>query len=148
MKRFMTQALVSILTVLPMVSSADCGTTGGSTPPAPVRGITSMTKLVQNDEKENLVADVYSRTLYVFDADLKQTTSKCDGVCAEHWPAVLLTADEAKALVAPLGAIVRTSNQLQLTFDGRPVYTYAFDRHVGDDQGDGLGGVWHYIEIK
>ena len=37
---------------------------------------------------------------------------------------------------------------IQLTYEGRPVYTYAFDRVKGDDHGDGIGGVWHYIEIE
>ncbi len=101
---------------------------------------------VTNDEGETLVADSISRTLYVFDMDKTSTSSACNGTCAEIWPPYLLTDAEAAALQAPLGSIQRANKKLQLTYKSRPVYTYAFDRQAGDDHGDGIGGVWHYIE--
>lgn len=103
---------------------------------------------IKNDENEVLVADPTGRTLYVFDRDQGSPSSVCTGVCAEIWPPYLIQASEASSLVAPLGSITRPGNQIQLTYDSRPIYTYAFDRKAGDDQGDGLGGVWHYIELK
>ena len=107
-----------------------------------------LTSVVQNDEKENLVADIYGKTLYVFDLDQGLPTPKCTGDCAEVWPPYILSSDEAANLQAPLGSIVRANKKIQLTYDGRPVYTYTFDRKLGDDQGDDVGNVWHYIEIK
>jgi predicted lipoprotein with Yx(FWY)xxD motif len=101
-----------------------------------------------NDEKEVLITDEYHRTLYVFDNDLKQKSSVCNANCAETWPPYVVTAEEAATLKAPLGTLARANKSLQLTYLGRPLYLYAFDRAVGDDLGDGLGGVWHYIEIK
>jgi predicted lipoprotein with Yx(FWY)xxD motif len=71
----------------------------------------------------------------------------CVGDCAEQWPPYILTPEEAANLAAPLGSIVRVNNKVQLTYGGRPVYTFAFDRISGDDKGNGLGGVWHYIEL-
>ena len=143
MKKFMILSAFQVLVTVPMIAGAAYGSVT-----VPSRGQTPLTTIVQNEEKENLVSDLFSRTLYTFDLDIGSTTSKCDGACAEIWPAVILDAKEAATLQAPLGVITRSGKNLQLTFDGKPVYTYAFDRTAGDDHGDGIGGVWHYIEIK
>ena len=108
----------------------------------------SLTTTVKNEESETLLADIYSRTLYVFDLDDGTNTSKCVADCAEVWPPYILNAAEATALQAPLGSIVRANKKVQLTYNGKPVYTYTFDRKIGDDQGDGVGGVWHYIQVQ
>lgn len=106
-----------------------------------------LTTVVVNDEKENLLADSFSRTLYVFDLDQGSGTSKCIADCAEVWPPYILSAIEAADLKAPLGSIVRTNKKIQLTYNGSPVYTYVLDRVKGDDHGDGIGDVWHYVEV-
>lgn len=108
----------------------------------------SLVNEVVNDEGEKLVADSFNRTLYVFDLDQGKAAPACAADCAEVWPPYIVSDEEAAVLVAPLGTIVRANKKLQLTYDSRPVYTYAFDRDLGDDKGDGLGGVWHYIELE
>lgn len=108
----------------------------------------SLTTIAVNDEGENLLADTKGNTLYVFDLDLNKPTSACAATCAEMWPPYLVTADEIKALQAPFAAITRDSKKMQLTYEGSPVYTYALDRGVAADAGDGVGGVWHYVEIE
>jgi predicted lipoprotein with Yx(FWY)xxD motif len=113
-------------------------------PPAPP----PLTTLVKNVEGEALLANSFNKTLYVFDVDQGKATSACNGGCSEIWPPYILSAAESAAVKAPFGVVQRTSQQPQLTFNGRPVYTYAFDREAGDDQGNGLGNVWHYIEQK
>ncbi|MBC7712493.1 MAG: hypothetical protein H7177_04115 [Rhizobacter sp.] len=107
-----------------------------------------LVNLVKNDEAEVLLADSFSRTLYVFDLDQGTTTSKCTGDCAEMWPPYLISAEEAKTLSEGLGTITRANNKLQLTYEGRPLYTYSPDRAIGDDKGDDVGNVWHYVEIE
>lgn len=118
---------------------------------APAQALVSPTKSLvtvnQNDEKENLLGDSFSRTLYVFDPDQGSNTSVCTGDCAEVWPPYIISSAEAKVLVAPLGSVVRANKKLQLTYNGRPLYTYMLDREVGQDLGDGIGNVWHYIEV-
>lgn len=105
-------------------------------------------KEVRNVEQEALVADSFGKTLYVFDPDQGQAAPKCAGDCAEVWPPYLVNAGDAAGLIPPLATIDRANGKKQLTYKGRPVYTYIFDRTVGDDKGDGLGGVWHYIEAE
>ena len=108
----------------------------------------TLTTISVNDEGENLLSDTRGGTLYVFDLDQNSKLSKCNAACTEVWPPYLLTETEAASLEAPLGSIIRDNKKVQLTYEGRPVYTYAFDRGVAAEAGDGIGGVWHYIEIS
>ncbi len=108
----------------------------------------ALTMISVNDEGEHLLADSKSNTLYVFDMDQNQKAPVCNGKCAEIWPPYLLTADEVSKLKAPFSAITRESKVAQLTYLGRPVYAYTYDRGAAADAGDGVGGVWHYIEVK
>lgn len=100
------------------------------------------------DGQKEILADSFSRTLYVFDPDQGSEKPVCIGVCAEKWPPYALTAAEAASLQAPLGSIAREGGLTQLTYNGRPVYTFFLDRVVSDIKGDGLGGVWHLIELQ
>lgn len=88
--------------------------------------------------------NVHGFTLYVFDADLNAPgTSTCNGACAQNWPPL---AAPAGALPAPYASIVRGDRITQLTYNGRPLYTFIADAHAGDTNGDGLdafGGIWH-----
>ncbi len=113
----------------------------------PVMPVVSLITVATNDEGKKLLADSTGKTLYVFDKD-KGSSSACNGDCAEVWPPYLVEAAEVPALKAPLGQIERANKKIQLTYQGRPVYNYAFDRGQGADAGDGIGGVWHYIEMK
>lgn len=104
--------------------------------------------IITNGNGEHLLADSIGKTLYTFDSDIGQKTSTCAGDCAEIWPPILITADEALKIKSPLGTIVRANKKKQLTHNGKPVYLYAFDRVAGDEFGDGIGGVWHRIKIE
>lgn len=88
------------------------------------------------------------QTIYVFDPDQTNGNSVCNAACAEKWPPVLLTADETIGLTENQGSIQRQSGLTQLTISSKPVYTFFQDRSEGDINGDGLGGVWHVLEIN
>jgi predicted lipoprotein with Yx(FWY)xxD motif len=109
------------------------------TPPPP------LTKVVAVSEAQLRLGDSMGKILYVFDVDQGKPLPACNGGCAEIWPPYLLTDSEVTQLKNPFASIKRQSQQQQLTFNGRPVYTYIFDRVSGDVLGDGLGGVWHVI---
>lgn len=106
----------------------------------------SLTTVTTSASGKSLLADTFGRTLYVFDPDQNKPAPACNGGCAEIWPPYLLTPNEVSGLKSPFGFIQRTSQQTQLTVNGRPVYVYAFDRQAGDDLGDGLGKVWHVLQ--
>ena len=83
-------------------------------------------------------------TVYVFDADLASPgQSVCNGACAANWPPVGVP---SAMLTTGFSSITRADGSKQLAFDGRPLYTFAFDVNVGDTNGDGVnafGGLWH-----
>ena len=87
-------------------------------------------------------------TVYVFDPDLNAQLPSCKTDCAEVWPPVLITEAESKNLGEDLTFVKRHNNKLQLTFKGRPVYTFFADRLPGEAKGNGLGGVWHVIKAN
>ncbi|HEX7675344.1 MAG TPA: hypothetical protein VF412_14310 [Bdellovibrio sp.] len=134
-----TLAVSILLSSMPLLALADDATPPD--PPAPI----PLTTETENSEGVSIVADTFGRTLYVFDKDLNQSAPTCEAACAEIWAPYIINNDEAARVQAPLGKISRNSNRIQLTYKGRPVYTYAYDRQRGDDMGDLVGNVWHMI---
>ena len=142
-KGFRMKALFLALLATTALNAQAQSTNGADTAPE-----VKLTTISINDEGEHLLADTRGNTLYVFDVDLNESTSKCNAACAEVWPPYLVNEADLKSMKAPLGVIVRENKKSQLTYNGRPVYSYAFDRGAAADAGDGIGDVWHYIEIK
>lgn len=73
----------------------------------------------------------------------------CTGDCASAWPPLLATSGkvpEASPDVAPhLGTITRPDSSVQVTYRGKPLYTYAGDKSPGETKGQGVGGVWFAV---
>lgn len=85
-------------------------------------------------------------TLYTFDNDLGTSTNNCTGGCAENWPPVIATDGEINDLFG-LGTIALESGEMQVTFQGRPLYYFAGDEAAGDTNGQGAGGVWFTVNV-
>jgi predicted lipoprotein with Yx(FWY)xxD motif len=93
-----------------------------------------------------VLVNAQGKTLYWFAIDTP-TTSKCTGACATYWPPVIgkPTAAPGAKLTMGFGTIKRSGGQLQATYDGHPLYTYAADSAAGQTGGNGLnisGGLW------
>ena len=82
-------------------------------------------------------------TLYSFAPDTS-TKSTCNGACATQWPPVKPAT--TSGVKAPFATIKRADGAAQLTFHGRPMYTFIGDKSAGQANGNGLnafGGLWH-----
>jgi predicted lipoprotein with Yx(FWY)xxD motif len=95
-----------------------------------------------------VVVDGKGMTAYFYDQDVKGSgKSTCSGGCAAAWPAI--ESDTAKPAVSgvtgDVGTITGVDGKLQVTVDGRPIYTYAADAKPGDVTGQGVGGVWYVV---
>jgi len=80
-------------------------------------------------------------TLYYDTADTP-TKIACTGSCAQAWPPLLYTGSGAPtggAGVTGLGTITRPGGGLQVTYKGKPLYTFASDS-PGQTTGQGVGG--------
>jgi predicted lipoprotein with Yx(FWY)xxD motif len=93
----------------------------------------------------NILTDANGMTLYTFDQDTNGQSS-CTGSCATLWPALLSNgAPVAGTGVdgSKLATISLQDGSTQVTYNGKPLYTYSKDTKAGDTTGDGVGGVWH-----
>jgi predicted lipoprotein with Yx(FWY)xxD motif len=88
-----------------------------------------------------VMVDSKGMTVYTFDKD-SAGKSACSGQCLENWPAV--KAGDA-ALAEPYGSIARDDGTRQLTYKGKPLYTFVKDKKAGDKAGDKVKDVWHVV---
>jgi predicted lipoprotein with Yx(FWY)xxD motif len=146
-------ARLRILLVLPAAAAAaaalaacsSSGTSahasGGSTTPATVAAIGLKTAKVAG---VTVLTNAKGFTLYSFAPDTS-TKSACNGACAQSWPPVKESAT-ASGVKVPFATIKRSGGSTQLTFHGRPLYTFVGDKSPGQANGNGVnafGGLWH-----
>lgn len=89
-------------------------------------------------------------TLYEFQKDHGDESS-CYGACEHFWPP-LLTEGEPQpsngASASKLGTIERKNGTMQVTYAGRPLYTFAEDTKPGEAKGnnlDNFGAEWYAL---
>jgi predicted lipoprotein with Yx(FWY)xxD motif len=104
-----------------------------------------------NPKLGTILVDAKDMALYTYAG--AAAGSRCTGVCLEGWRPLLLPpgarAAVAGAGVTGLGTLAR-SNGIQVTFDGKPLYTYVGDS-PGQTKGQGVadaGGVWSVAVLK
>ncbi|MBB3700529.1 family 31 carbohydrate-binding protein [Flammeovirga yaeyamensis] len=91
--------------------------------------------------------------LYTWDNDTNEFGS-CSGGCADNWPPVMTDAKSHLILPSSLpsgvtgefGLSGTCDGQLQLTFDGQPLYYYAGDNNENDTNGEAAGNVWWLVK--
>ena len=81
-------------------------------------------------------------TLYTFDNDTNGT-STCYDACATNWPPFIATSGDMMG--KPWTKITRKDGKQQWAYDGKPLYYFIGDKAAGDENGNGLKGVWHVI---
>lgn len=84
-------------------------------------------------------------TLYTLSAE-KHGTFICKGSCLKDWHPLAVAKGVKPTGPVALGTIKRPDNGLrQVTFEGRPLYTFDDDAKKGDANGEGFKdvGTWH-----
>jgi len=141
------------------LAAAACGSSApaASTPPpattaAPAATAASAVVLKTAHTSLGMVlTDGAGFTVYWFAAD-SATTSACSGACAAAWPPLIGIPQAAFGvkLGGKLGEIMRSSGQMQATYDGHPLYLFAGDTSPGEVNGNGVNGfgaLWWAIKI-
>ena len=100
-----------------------------------------------------ILADARDMVLYTYTADAGGRDG-CTGACLKYWPPLLLPGG-ARAAVAGAGVtglgIVQRPTGAQVTFEGKPLYTYLGDSRPGETSGQGIvdsGGTWYVAVLK
>ncbi|MCF8060782.1 MAG: hypothetical protein K9K67_15875 [Bacteriovoracaceae bacterium] len=96
------------------------------------------------EDGRRILTDKNGLTLYTFDDDQASGESTCFGRCLRVWPALETMAD---VVPAPFSLTTRPDGVQQLVLENEPLYFFFQDKLPGDILGDGLGGVWHIIEL-
>jgi predicted lipoprotein with Yx(FWY)xxD motif len=95
-----------------------------------------------------VLVDGEGRTLYTYTKDSQNKPSTCDASCATTWPPALASGTPTAGAgleSGKLSEIKRSDGTEQLAYNGWPLYRYEKDTKVGEDAGQGVGGVWYVI---
>jgi predicted lipoprotein with Yx(FWY)xxD motif len=147
---------VSFLAAIAVVGLAACGSSTTSTPPASSNTGAAGNSNTSSDaaagikttsiDGSTVLTTASGMVLYWFANDTS-STSNCTGTCATYWPPLIGTPSAASgvSLSGALGTIKRSNGQLQATYMGHPLYTYASDTSAGQMTGNDVnlsGGYW------
>jgi predicted lipoprotein with Yx(FWY)xxD motif len=98
-----------------------------------------------SDLGDFLTAGAGGKTLYTFTHDT-EGVSTCTGECADAWPAFIVGENQrlvgGAGVEGELATVAREEGDLQVTYNGMPLYYFAEDAAPGDTNGQGLGDVW------
>jgi len=94
----------------------------------------------------SFLVDSNGMTLYYRTND-SANTSNCSGACATTWPPVITSVipQVATGISGQMSLITRTDGQMQLTYNGWPLYNFSSDKNSGDTNGQGINNVWYVV---
>jgi predicted lipoprotein with Yx(FWY)xxD motif len=98
-----------------------------------------------------VLVDSRGFTLYAFDKD-HGSESSCYGACARTWTPLLTEGAPQPSngsSAAKLGTARRRGGGTQVTYAGRPLYSFVADRRPGQARGNDFssyGGTWHAVK--
>jgi predicted lipoprotein with Yx(FWY)xxD motif len=84
------------------------------------------------------------RTLYTLSVE-KRGHFICTGSCLGTWHPLVVPAGTKPTGPVALGTVKRPDGRTQVTFEGRPLYSFAGDSKPGEAKGEGFKdvGTWH-----
>ena len=143
-----TTAPLTVVTAPPTTAPATTSTTDNI--PAP--GSTTIVAITSRYGP--ILANSSGKALYLFTPD-SPTFSDCTSfLCVGVWPPVVAHGGGfagAGVNQAYLGTLVRPNGQVQVTYGGHPLYTYAGDAKANEETGQGInsfGGHWYVVSAS
>jgi len=125
--------------------AAACGSSSSSTTTtstaAAAGGATAAIVNLSHSSMGMILTTKKGLTLYYYTADTP-TKIACTGSCAQTWPPLLYTGSGTPtggAGVTGLGTITRSGGAIQVTYKGKPLYTFVSDS-PGKTTGEGVAG--------
>ena len=101
-----------------------------------------------------VLVDSEGHTLYAFSAD-GPAASSCEAACEKAWPPLLVEQGEPYpsngTSAARLSTLERADGARQVTYAGRPLYTFGGDKSPGEANGAGstaFGGTWTPLRLR
>jgi len=128
-------------------TGAGAGSPAAESPAEETPATETGTVQVADSDLGSILVDADGMTLYLFEADT-DGSSTCYDECADAWPALIDGAPTAGegADDSLLGTTERDDGEVQVTYDGQPIYYFASDKKPGDTEGQGVGDVWYVVD--
>lgn len=134
---------------------AACGSGGGTSSAGSPAPSSATTVTVSHAGGMSVLATSSGRTLYS-SAQEKGKVLCTSGACNAVWAPLTVTAGQHPTapggVAGDLGTMKRPDGTQQVSFDGRPLYTFSFDHAAGQDNGngqndrfDGTTFTWHAV---
>jgi predicted lipoprotein with Yx(FWY)xxD motif len=92
-------------------------------------------------KSNGVLVDAKGMTVYTFDKD-SGGKSACTGQCTDNWPPVQAG---TATLSEPYASVTRDDGSKQLTYKGKPLYTFTKDSKPGEKKGDKVKDAWHVV---
>jgi predicted lipoprotein with Yx(FWY)xxD motif len=133
--RSISSVLMLAVASLLLLASTGAGAAGTKTV-AKEAANTSLKKMILTTTK--------GHTLYSLSVE-KHGKFICTGSCLSVWHPLVVPAGVKPTGPVALGTVKRPEGSTQVTFKGRPLYSFSGDSKKGDDNGEGIMdvGTWH-----
>lgn len=97
---------------------------------------------------KTILTNTKGRTLYSLSAETKGKFI-CTGACLSVWHPLVVPATVKPKGPVKLGTIERPDGRTQVTFKGRPLYSFSGDTKSGEANGEGIKdvGTWHAASV-
>ena len=127
--------------------AGDSATTEESPPAEESPAAEAATVQLAESDLGSILVDAEGMTLYLFESDT-DGSSTCYDDCAASWPALVGDAPTGGEGIdaSLLGTTERDDGDVQVTYAGQPLYTFASDQAPGDVEGQGVGDVWFVVD--
>jgi predicted lipoprotein with Yx(FWY)xxD motif len=128
-------ALVALVAVLAVPAAAALAGT------APTKRVV---KLEESNSGGTVLANLKGRTLYSLSVE-KHGKFICTGGCLSVWHPLVVPKGVKPTGPVKLGTVKRPDGRIQVSYQGRPLYSFAEDVKKGETNGEGFKdvGTWH-----
>jgi predicted lipoprotein with Yx(FWY)xxD motif len=111
-------------------------------------GASTKTVKTGHAEGKTVLVNRAGRTLYSLSAETNGRFI-CTSGCVSTWHPLTVRHGQKATGAHSLGTIRRPDGKTQVTYKGKPLYTFAGDQKPGDAKGEGFKdvGVWHAASV-
>ena len=146
-----TRTYATAVLALAVLALSACGGSGSTSSPAAAGGTTDTVSTADVSGTGTVLVDSKGMALYSPDQE-KSGKIMCTAECTSIWVPLTVSGQPTgtSAVAAKLGTVMRPDGATQVTFDGKPLYTFAEDSGpntvTGNGAKDAFGGTsftWH-----
>jgi predicted lipoprotein with Yx(FWY)xxD motif len=147
---FTMAALASTAVVAPGAVSAPLPA-DVTNPPATAESAAALVMTAHNKKLHHrILVNRRGHTLYALSAEKRGRFICTDRSCLSFWTPLEIAPGKRPTGVRSLGVVKRPGGQTQVTYRGRPLYTFNDDHRRGAIGGEGFRdvGVWHAVVVR